>query len=419
MAGKPVIEIGDTEETWFAKRFSVAEAQLQDCWSVGGRYWEIDFRSQDYIKRLRGNGCPAFGGLTCEEWWKEFDARWNVFPKEVSSGVCVPANCTASHIRTSVFSQYVARVLRMDFNLPPPTREEFENREMTHWSKYRLDFVIAGVNSCGTTSLYTNLAKNPDIDFTVAEAHKEDGNFFLNNRVLPYVDDVTAFNSMWHLSGRPEPKLRGLDHPEFFRTLRIREALSRVTDLKVVLIVCDPLSRFEKIFWLYYYCRPGAEVWALPTMPDGEPLCWPSMAGALEPEAGPLLERWAFAETLRFVRASFGPRLHLVHQDALRERPGETFAHLAEFLGATPFAEETSFRRANSAPGARTNVCGNETLVRALQHSLADEYAAIEEAFEAAGEQVPDSVLQRRTRCERPDELRAPGSGPEPTTGHL
>ncbi len=25
---------------------------------------------------------------------------------------------------------------------------------------------------------------------------------------------VTAFNSLWHLSGRREPKLRGLDHPE-------------------------------------------------------------------------------------------------------------------------------------------------------------------------------------------------------------
>lgn len=413
VTGNPLVNSGNIDESWMERRFHVAETQLQGCWAVGGRYWEVVFRTADYIDGLRlhryhCNGWEADAwGYACAEWWNEFQFRWNALPSEVTGGFCAPSNCTTSHMRTLVFPRFLAHSLRMSFDVPAPSNSDIFIQELGHWSEYRLDFVIGGLNSCGTTSLYTNLAANADIDFTIPDGFKEDGSLFRNNRVLPYAVDVAEFNNLWRATGRREPKLRGLAHPELFRTLRVRQALLRMDALKVIFILCDPVSRFEKLFWLYYYCPPGmkpsADRLGVYLDADGTPRCWNSVAGALEEPA--LLERWRFGPTLRGLQRAFPSRLHLVHQEALRSEAKEVFRRLAAFLGAQAFPNGMHFQRANAVYGPRTGLCRNTSLLLALQERLAPEYEAIEAVMAAAGLPLPEELRLRRTRCDRAEEL--------------
>lgn len=412
VAGKPVVDSGESEESWLARRFAVAEAQLLGCWAIGGRYWEVVFQTEGYVNALQLHNFQCAGwdaaahGFTCAEWYKEFNARWNELPKEITGGFCAPANCTIAHMRAAVFPKFLAKTLHMTFDLPIPETSDLATAELSHWSEFKLDFVVGGVNSCGTTSLYQNLATHPDIDFTLPGDNKEDGFFYRHNRVLPYAADVAEFNSIWHFRGQRPPKLRGMDHPELFRTPRIREAISRLRRLKVIVIVCDPLSRFEKTFWLYYHCHPGANLWASPKGDDGQPRCWDSVSIALEDPW--FLDRWQFGETLRKTQAIFGDRLMVVHQDELRADPAATYGRLAAFLGAPPFERGARFWRANSLRGQRTGLCQNVTLLRALQERMDSEYRAVEEVLKQNGRPVPESLRLRRTRCDRHEDLAGP-----------
>ena len=96
----------------------------------------------------------------------------------------------------------------------------------------------------------------------------------------------------------------------------------------------------------------------------------------------------------------------------MRHLPTDTFANVARFLGARRLPD-FKVERHNHQKGYRTDLCENKSLVTDLQNLLVDEYRAMELllASNADGLPLPEELLLRQTRCDRPEEMQ--GASPE------
>jgi len=261
-------------------------------------------------------------------------------------------------------------VLNSPLPFPVPAEPQLAVAELSHWSHFRLDFVIAGLDNCGTTSLGRWLQQLDDIEFS--RLGEEDDFFFENDRLLPFLSEVERFNSQW----KSHRTLKGLRHPSLWAHLRVRMALARIPQLKVLLVVCDPLSRVDKAFWWYHICDPP-----LPH-PEFGPLvrprgCFESISSVLEStleHQGPtFLGRFAIQRHVEHLKQLFQQRLLVVHQAFMRESSWDTFLQIASWLGLSKVPADIQLGRHNHRPGHRTDLCRNSTLVNLLKVLLSSE----------------------------------------------
>ena len=156
-----------------------------------------------------------------------------------------------------------------------------------------------------------------------------------------------------------------------FTNVHNRLALASMDSVLVIVVVCDPLSRFEKLVWLHHFCHPAREVLQI------DDRCWHNISAAVgEPS---LFERWQVGDALLNLHKSLGPRLLVIQQEALRYKQREAFGRIAGLLGAGPLSPETRLQRYNTMPGRRTGLCDNTSLVKELRGRLMSEYKALEE----------------------------------------
>ena len=111
--------------------------------------------------------------------------------------MCAPHECTTDVILGQVFPQIQAEKL-----FGREGAESFSGtvlsdvlrvEEMLNWPSLELDFAIAGLDNCGTTSLHRNLDQHPEIAFSTSQ---EDF-FFLSDvvhRLVPFKTQVEEFN---------------------------------------------------------------------------------------------------------------------------------------------------------------------------------------------------------------------------------
>jgi len=174
-----------------------------------------------------------------------------------------------------------------------------------------------------------------------------------------------------------------------------------------VSVVCDPLGRFEKVFWEMHLCRKRGPLDRKDPVtfgPERNGRCFERIGEALQyPE---LIEHWNVAQDLGSMDALFGPRLWILHQESLRLAGRAAYDGIAGFLGQRPFGAGSEFGRYNSARGHRTELCHNRSVIRGLKRLLAPEYQAIEALLQARGREVPEQLRRRDSRCDRPEELR-------------
>merc|ERR1711971_355046 len=152
----------------------------------------------------------------------------------------------------SAFPLFLQHFFLCPQSLPPPQEGLLQLAELTGFDAINLDFVIAGVGICGTTSLKKNLALHPDIGFT----HNMDSFFFavVQHRLLPTVEMVDQFNRHWS-EAVPRPRILGMWNPLLFGSALVRAALLRIPKLLVVMVVCDPVSRLEKYWFTHISCQ--------------------------------------------------------------------------------------------------------------------------------------------------------------------
>ncbi|CAE7304691.1 unnamed protein product [Symbiodinium necroappetens] len=389
-----------------------AEAQLLRCRSLrgGGRYWDIELKLHEYLSSVSWTWTYGSG--------KEGEALGRLMP----FGLCAPLSCSAQVLRSEVVPQFVGHLLGLNtttIRLGAPSDAVLKTRELVLWQELPLDFVIAGIDRCGTSSLHHNLGQHPEIAFL--KPFGEDS-LLLFQRSLPSREELEVCRSRRaehaehadarclavHVSAALVPQDcwvhailessqdgTGFEAPrrdsKGFGSVSLGSSLRPPGALLLGLLAAKktrpPLRRVAE---------------ALPTKARAQqvspsstpPRCWTSVAAALDDLHGgfqseehrqklqsnpngaqhPLLERHRFGPSLPGIRKLFRDRVLMIHQDSLRNNARETWNRIATFLGASPFPSQAQFPRKNALPGHRTDLCRNASAVRRLKRILEPEY---------------------------------------------
>lgn len=299
------------------------------------------------------------------------------------SGLCAPAVCSHDETLSEIVPLHL-QVFFQEANLARPELADARIVELSSWSRVPIDFVIAGDLFCGTTTLFQNLARHPEIGFT---SSGEDPALF-SWRSLPTMDEVSRMNARRRdlmESGKQRPRIVGLDNPMMLRSPFVRQVLARIPRLVVLVISCDPVLRFAK--W-------GARR----AQSDGHELDLESYL-----EASPLAEQIVLVgRHLKELHGLIGSRLVVVHQDYLRREPYRLFDALARRLGVGPFPQGMQLHRYNSHSLPDTGLCRNASLLQAMVRRFSFDYEMIKDMLVRSGMPVPDGVRLRTGHCESP-----------------
>ncbi|CAK0848157.1 unnamed protein product [Prorocentrum cordatum] len=357
--------------------YATTMGQYTGCSIFGGRYWDIKLR-------IPYNCCATS-------------------PSESRGGFCMPHRCSRWQVANELVPQFWRPMIASQYKEPCKVcRPLIKASELWSWEHLSLDFAIVGLDRCGTSSLKRNLQQHPEIGFSTP-ADSED-RFFYTHAVMPRRALVEHFNDMQHANGKVRPKLLGLKDPTILLSVQKMEAITRVPGLKVIVAVCDLVSRLDKHGGaqkgLFYdnRCAYVGDYGA-----DGR-TCRPSAGEVLRDPA--IYRRWRVGRSLfRLSQDVPDERLLVVRQEDVRVRPCAVYAGIpaaavARFLGAeAPHPWRLS--RANSVRGHRTDLCRNATLQRGFRALVARD-AVLQDTFL---QQRGHAAERGPTRCERAEEL--------------
>ncbi|CAK9030984.1 unnamed protein product, partial [Durusdinium trenchii] len=108
--------------------FADATSKVLTCWSLGGRFWYLEIS--------------------------------NV----VAATLCVPSSCNNVSVKTTVAQSFLRQVAPGLSQARFGSRQDFSKAtELAHWSDFPLDFVIIGVDGCGSTALHRHLRRHTQV----------------------------------------------------------------------------------------------------------------------------------------------------------------------------------------------------------------------------------------------------------------
>ena len=407
------------EDLWLDQLLGEAQMQVLGCGVHSGRYWEMTLDIPKLFQLMVMGSKHILLRLLSIHIAKIEDhlQTHEDLPDIMRLSICAPSSCNEQLLVDRIFPEHFAPKLMGRNAARKLGNSSFGDvlhiNELQDWSSIDIDFAIGGTDSCGTSSLHKNLGKHPEIVFSTVEEE-----FFftadLAHRLLPLKSQVDAYNARlqgikeqkWKSAGF-QPRLVGICNPTIFALGLARRKLAAILKLKMIMILCDPVGRVEKLFMEYHYCFDDlndAKLRGLAAGRDETKPCLPSAESLLSERYGQLRQFWqnrAVATHMPAMMHLFSGRLIFVHQEQLREDSERVFLSLATFLGVTFSFGKTSFLRYNSIGGNRTDLCYNRSLIRALQRHLEPEYHMQEEILTQARESIPDSLRFRVTRCDR------------------
>lgn len=413
------------EDAWLDILFSHAQNEVLGCQVHSGRYWEMVLNIRELFDVTHTWARPSLMTHVASAFNMEVPSARDQLPYVLRLCLCTPGICDAPDVARNIVPDFFAPEF-MGSNPKSMIKDAtfadvIEIEELQDWSSINLDFVIGGIDGCGTASLHMNLEKHADVAFVDSEPDY----YFTNklaHRLLPLKSHVEEYNAQvaaaadakWKLTGR-RPLVVGACIPALFSTGLARMKLAAIPKLKLVLIFCEPLGRMEKSFMHHRLCfddLDAAEERGYATrLRDPSKKCFASTTALLTEKSGELEDFWenrAIHPHVPTLFALFQENLMVMHQEQLRINPSEVFDSLAVFLGAEAFPDAAKFARYNSIGGHRTDLCHNMTLVHELQQHLEEDYYVQERAMELrnANRSFLARLRRRRTRCHDIDRAR-------------
>jgi len=182
-------------------------------------------------------------------------------------------------------------------------------------------------------------------------------------------------------------------------------------------MVADLVDRLEKMFFWFRWCHGDTldELYAARERNDlqGEISierlrnCSRTSATLLGGDSW-FLEANKVAGHLFHLKIHLASRLLVFHTDHMARNPRLFFARLSRRLGTTqPFSPGHIFKKFNSRPGHRTDLCKLPKLVRALKRKLSPDYETVETLLRDSRVDVPNGFALRQTRCDSIEKLNA------------
>ena len=114
----------------FKRNVIETRSKVLTCWSLGGRFWYLEIS--------------------------------NV----VAATLCVPSSCNNVSVKTTVAQSFLRQVAPGLSQARFGSRQDFSKAtELAHWSDFPLDFVIIGVDGCGSTALHRHLRRHTQVEF--------------------------------------------------------------------------------------------------------------------------------------------------------------------------------------------------------------------------------------------------------------
>ena len=179
--------------------FGQAQEGVVGCFVHGGRYWEVTMDLAQLLDLLPEANRSVFLEGVCRMLPPAARASTlaGFLPSRLRLSMCTPHDCTPEWITSilipefeagKMFGSQAASLLTGIF-----LQDVVNVQEVLNWPSLHLDFAIAGVDNCGTTSLHRNLEQHPEIAFSSSE---EDF-FFVSDvvhRLLPLRSQVEEFN---------------------------------------------------------------------------------------------------------------------------------------------------------------------------------------------------------------------------------
>lgn len=389
--------VGSGYDAWVDSLYGAAEMTIRRCRSAEGRLWAWEFAFREYLETVLVNA-TALAGHVMELLSVRFG---EVMPILWRGSICSPSSCEAEAMAQRVIPRYIAHVMGTPHRLPSFSHL-LAVEEFGIWSDLKIDFAVVGVDGCGTHSIRSNLGQHPGISFNDDESE----NFIyetFQKKTLPLKSQVGRFNAAWEDSG---DRLRGHYNPSLWNLPLARQVIGRIPGLKVILILCDPVNRLEKRFFLYHSCQSlttGEAAEEHSALVAGNE-CKASIADVTRMQQ--FLDQMRIHSSLPEMSIVFIQRLLTLHLEGLRVFPQFTYNRIVDFLGLPPFREGTVFPRVNARKGHRTDLCGgNGSLVRRVQAVLRKDYMMLDEVYRLAGVMPPPDLVLRQTRCDSPDEL--------------
>jgi len=366
--------------------FKHARKACKECSDLGGRFWEAEVLIDRYMDDMHSHNSSLPDRFARKlKWRMQTDYLSN---EELRFCLCAPSSCEAEDVG-KLLHHYLARKIRMG-RLPQVKESSMGSvAELWDWSKLELDFVIGGIDNCGTNSVWRNLQLHPSIGWL-------SDTFFagvLHRRLLPLRSQLEEHSSNLH-----HAKLKGA-MANTIPTLPIAQlALASLPNLQVFLMTCDPVTRLEKHFMYYHSCET-AELHA-PLRVEGQP-CYFRL-GELLSKRPDFHESARMGKYIATMKKSMGQRLKILHQSWLREKPLQFYNQILESLGESEhFTAETPFKRYNHHPGDRSELCQDPSLQSFLKRMLDTDYREISSLFQEAGKEIPADLRLRRIRCNR------------------
>ena len=202
------------------------------------------------------------------------------------------------------------------------------------------DFIVAGVQKGGTTFLYQEMLRHPEIRGSLTkEVHFFDGNFDKG---------VDWYSGMFPRSSPNGPVIRGEASPAYiFHPAAVRRIAETLPDPRLIIVVRDPvqraLSHYKHERRLGF--EPSAtfeEALALEesrVADEFDRLSDGSLGSSFAVGHYSYTRRGLYADQLeRWVAVFPREQLLVVRSEDLGERPAETYAEILAFLGAAPHA---------------------------------------------------------------------------------
>eukprot|EP00435_Cladocopium_sp_Y103_P019942 s4522_g4.t2 len=288
---------------------------------------------------------------------------------------------------------------------------------MGHWSQIQLDFVLAGFEKCGSSSLSHNLAKHPEVTFIPAVSDDprintdqqlvQDGHLFwrVGGRLLPPFQLVQSFNegrccaggarvagfSDAEVLGPPSkgPAKHGERNPVYAFQRMLMKMVSLVPGAKVILLVCDPIR------WLHSAYADTMN-WSLSQR---------ILLHKIEQISQDCTRLHKIAQVHMLHRDSLDPSL--TADSGIRE----AYNRLVAFLGLRPFEAHAVFDHKNKRVKANTTkslaLCEDKFVLERLKRYYRQEYARLPTWIGRLGGLVPPGVAANLTSCEAQKMMRA------------